>query len=79
MQAKLKKYDEEEECFLCFARCAALSVSVLPFSSSLFVLSASLLHLRSVLVYVLAGIPSLIGWGTVLCLPMFAICDDDNF
>jgi len=79
LQAKLKKYDEEEECFLCFARCAALSVSVLPFSSSLFALSASLLHLRSVVIYVLAGIPSLIGWGTLLCMPMFAICDDENF
>jgi len=78
LQAKLKKYDEEEECFLCFARCAALSVSVLPFSSSLFLLSASLLHLRSVIVYLLAGIPSLIGWGTVLCVPMFAICDDES-
>mmetsp|Transcript_65414 Transcript_65414/g.121989 ORF Transcript_65414/g.121989 Transcript_65414/m.121989 type:complete len:515 (-) Transcript_65414:63-1607(-) len=78
LQAKAKDYDEEEECFLFFVRCALFSVSVLPFSTSLFFLSYSVLHLRSVFIYILAGIPTLLGWGTLLCTPTFAFCDDSD-
>jgi len=77
LQAKARRYEEEEECFLWFARCAIFSVSVLPFSTGLFFLSSSLLHLRSALVYFLAGVPTLVGWATVLCVPMFTLCEDD--
>lgn len=77
VQAKLKKYDEEEECFLCFARTAMLSISILPFSTGLFFLSAALLHLRSVFVYIVCGSLMMVGWGTLLCVPMVSICDED--
>jgi len=79
IQAKLKKYDEEEECFLCVARMAMLSISTLPFSTGLFILSASLLHLRSVIVYIICGGLMMVGWGTLLCVPVVAICDDEDF
>lgn len=77
LQAKSKKYDEEEECFLWFARGAIFSVSVLPFSTGLFFLASSLLHLRSALVYLVSGIPTLIGWSTLFCVPMFTLCEDE--
>mmetsp|Transcript_7350 Transcript_7350/g.19783 ORF Transcript_7350/g.19783 Transcript_7350/m.19783 type:complete len:472 (-) Transcript_7350:104-1519(-) len=79
VQIKLKKYDEEEECLLGLARAAALSVSILPFSTSVFFLSASLLHLRSVPVYLAAGVPTMLGWGSLLCAPTMALCDEDDF
>jgi hypothetical protein len=77
LQAKSKRYDEEEECFMMFARGTIFSVSVLPFSTGLFFLSSSLFHLRSALIYFLAGIPTLVGWGALLCVPMFTLCEDD--
>eukprot|EP00929_Paragymnodinium_shiwhaense_P000662 TRINITY_DN100905_c0_g1_i1.p1 TRINITY_DN100905_c0_g1~~TRINITY_DN100905_c0_g1_i1.p1 ORF type:complete len:491 (+),score=79.50 TRINITY_DN100905_c0_g1_i1:213-1685(+) len=79
VQAKVRRYrDEEDECFLWFARGAIFSVSILPFSTAVFFLSSSLLHLRSVLIYFMFGIPTLLGWGACLCVPAFAICDEDD-
>lgn len=77
IQAKLKRYDEDEECLLFFTRLTLFSVSVLPFSTSIFLLSASVLHLRSPLVYFIAGIPTILGWGALCCVPMIFLCDDE--
>lgn len=77
LQAKVKKYDEEEECFLWCMRGSLFSISILPFTTGLFFLSSSLLHLRSAFVYILSGVPSLIGWATLFCVPVFTCCDDD--
>jgi hypothetical protein len=77
LQAKSRKYDEEEECFLVCARGAIFSVSVVPFSTGLLCLSSSLLHLRSFLVYLMSGLLTLTGWTTLLCVPMFTICEDE--
>ncbi|CAE8608234.1 unnamed protein product [Polarella glacialis] len=78
LQAKLKRnYDSEDECVLCFFRFIMLSVSILPFTTALFFLSAFMFHLRSVICYILIGLPTILGWGTVLCVPLFSICDDD--
>lgn len=78
LQAKLKKYDEEEECLICFARLSMFSISSLPFNTAMFLLANSLFHLHSVLVYFVVGIPTLIGWGSVLCVPVFTLCDEDD-
>lgn len=78
IQAKMRRdYDSEDECVLCFFRFVMLSVSILPFTTAVFALSAFLLHLRSVLVYFVAGIPTILGWGTLVCVPVFACCDDE--
>jgi len=77
LQPKAKRYDEEEECCLWCTRGVFFSMSVLPFSTAIFFLSGPLLHLRSSVVYVVAGIPTLVGWGTLLCVPMFTLCDDE--
>jgi len=77
LQAKAKKYDDEEECFLWFARGAIFSVSVLPFATAMCLLSSSLLHFRSVIFTVLAGVTTLVGWGTLMCVPMFALCEEE--
>lgn len=76
LQAKLKKsYDSEDECVMCFFRFILFSVSVLPFTSCLFVLGP-LVHMQSVLFYFAVGVPALLGWGTVLCVPIFTFCED---
>lgn len=72
-----KEYDEEEECFQCAVRFALLAVSTLPFSTAMLVLSHSLLGVRSILVFFLVGLPCVIGWSALVCLPMAAACDDD--
>jgi len=77
LQAKSKHYDEEEEFFLVFARSAIFSVSILPFSSGMFFLSASLFHLRSPLVYLITGIPALVGWGALFCVPTMTLCEEE--
>lgn len=77
LQAKNKKYDEEDECMLFLARGAIFSVSVLPFSTAFFFLSFTLLNIRSVWALIVAGIPTLIGWWACLAMPMFALCDED--
>jgi len=78
VQAKLKRgYDSEDECIMCFFRFIMMSVSILPFATGIFILSATVLHLQSVLIYLLAGIPTILGCGTLLCVPLFACCDDD--
>jgi len=78
VQIKLKKYDEEEECLLMMARGAVFSISVLPFSTALFFLSQSMLHLHSVIIYFSSGIPTFVGWGTLLCAPTIVMCDEDD-
>eukprot|EP00928_Gymnodinium_smaydae_P055904 TRINITY_DN39372_c0_g1_i1.p1 TRINITY_DN39372_c0_g1~~TRINITY_DN39372_c0_g1_i1.p1 ORF type:complete len:518 (-),score=91.52 TRINITY_DN39372_c0_g1_i1:75-1628(-) len=80
LQAKLKRnYSDEDECFAWFTRFALFSVSILPFSTAIVLLSASLLHLRSVLIYIGFGIPMFVGFASVLCVPLFACCDEDEF
>lgn len=79
VQAKVRRvHDEEDECFLWFVRFALLSVSILPFSTAIVVLSSTLLHLKSVVVYIAFGVPTLLGWVTLLCLPLITLCDDDE-
>jgi len=78
VQAKNKRYDEEEECVLYFTRFVLFSISVLPFSTAILFLGWPLVHLRSAIVYVLAGVPTMVGWGAVLCVPTVMICDDDD-
>mmetsp|Transcript_19606 Transcript_19606/g.45597 ORF Transcript_19606/g.45597 Transcript_19606/m.45597 type:complete len:467 (+) Transcript_19606:54-1454(+) len=78
LQAKLKPgYDSEDECVLCFFRFVMVSVSILPFSTAMCFLSAVLFHLKSVVIYFLVGIPTVLGWGTVTCVPLFVCCDDE--
>jgi len=78
LQAKVRqRYFDDEECFQYFMRAVIFSVSVLPFSTGVFVLSRSVLNVKSAIVLFLAGIPALIGWGTVLCVPVFSLCEDD--
>lgn len=78
LQAKLKRgYDSEDECVLCFFRFVMISVSILPFSTAMCFLSAMLLHLKSVAIYFMSAIPTILGWGTVLCVPLFVCCDEE--
>lgn len=78
LQAKLKRgYDSEDECVLCFFRFVMISVSILPFSTAMCFLSAMFLHLKSVAIYFMSAIPTILGWGTVLCVPLFVCCDEE--
>eukprot|EP00438_Fugacium_kawagutii_P027937 Skav234350 [mRNA] locus=scaffold1274:72879:75718:+ [translate_table: standard] len=82
LQAKLKRgYDSEDECVLCFFRFVMVSVSILPFSTAMCFLSAVLLHLKSVAIYFMSAIPTILGWGTLLCahgsVPLFVCCDEE--
>lgn len=64
LQARLKPgYDSEDECVLCFFRFVMLSVSILPFSTAMCMLSAIMLHLKSPLIYFMLGVPTVLGWG----------------
>ncbi|CAE7571088.1 gpr180 [Symbiodinium pilosum] len=77
-QARLKPgYDSEDECVVCFFRFVMVSVSILPFTTAMCMLSAVLLHLKSVLIYFLIGVPTVLGWGTIVCVPLFVCCDDE--
>jgi len=76
LQAKARRYEDDEECFLWCARGAMLSVSVLPFSTAI-LFSPSMLHLGA-LVYFAAGVPTLVGWFTLICIPLATACDDDD-
>lgn len=79
LQAKAKAYgyDEEDECFICCARLGMFSVSILPFATAILFLSGPLLHLRSVVVYCIFAVPTVMGWGALVCVPMMSCCDDD--
>lgn len=75
LQAKQRPKTEEDELFLGCARFSMFSVSVLPFSTGILCLMSPLLHLRSPQVYFLTAVPTIVGWGTVLCAP-FAMCEE---
>ncbi|CAK9069754.1 Integral membrane protein [Durusdinium trenchii] len=78
LQAKLKRgYDSEDECVLCFFRFVMLSVSTLPFSTAMCFLSALLLHLKSVAIYFMSAIPAILGWGALICVPLFVCCEEE--
>merc|ERR1711972_631942 len=78
IQVRSKKtYDEEEECFQCIVRFALASVSTLPFTTAGVFFAHSLLHTRSVLAYFILGIPTIVGWSSLVCLPMAAACDEE--
>ncbi|CAE7940587.1 gpr180 [Symbiodinium sp. KB8] len=78
LQARLKPgYDSEDECVLCFFRFVMLSVSILPFSTAMCMLSAIMLHLKSPLIYFMLGVPTVLGWGAITCVPLFICCDDE--
>eukprot|EP00927_Polykrikos_kofoidii_P044026 TRINITY_DN38116_c0_g1_i1.p1 TRINITY_DN38116_c0_g1~~TRINITY_DN38116_c0_g1_i1.p1 ORF type:complete len:508 (-),score=69.04 TRINITY_DN38116_c0_g1_i1:287-1810(-) len=79
VQAKMRRYrDEEDECFMWIIRAAMLSVSILPFCTAVFVLSSTVLHLRSPFIYFIFGLPTVLGWGALVCVPAFVCCDDDD-
>jgi len=72
-----RKRHDEEELVQCCLRIGMISLSTLPFSTATLLLSFSVLQLRSLLVYFIAGSLCLVGWSSLLCLPLTAICDDD--
>jgi len=72
-----RHYDEDAEFFACLFRFSLISVSTLPFSTGMLVMSSAVLHLRSPLVFMVCGLPCLLGWSMLLCLPMGVICDED--
>lgn len=74
---KAKRIDEETECFLALSRVALFSVSILPFSTAMFFLTSSVLHFQSTVIYAASAVPTFVGWGTVFCVPMFSICEDE--
>lgn len=76
-QAKHRKYDEEEECCMWLMRGALFSVSALPFCTAMFFLSTSLLNTHSLLIYIVSGVPTLLGWFSCCCVPLFTMCDED--
>lgn len=78
VQAKLRQYDEEEECCLWLMRAAMFSVSSLPFTTALFILASTLLNTHSPFVYIITGVPSLLGWGLCCCVPFVMLCDEDG-
>jgi len=77
IQAKVRgsRY-EEDECFKWLARFWLASLSILPFSTAVCVLSSGLRQVRSLLAYIVFGIPTLCGWSAFVCIPCFLCCDE---
>eukprot|EP00811_Abedinium_folium_P033693 NODE_6637_length_1653_cov_5.816514.p1 GENE.NODE_6637_length_1653_cov_5.816514~~NODE_6637_length_1653_cov_5.816514.p1 ORF type:complete len:484 (-),score=111.56 NODE_6637_length_1653_cov_5.816514:202-1584(-) len=76
LQTKNMAMNEDDEFFICFSRFSIFSVTVVPFSTGLLFLSGSLLHIRSVWVYISAGIITMFGWSTLVCVPCYYCCDE---
>jgi len=77
LQDKVRRRSEDDELFQVFVRVAALCVCTLPFSTSLIILSSCIPQLRSASMYMMAGVPCVLGWGTLLCVPMAATCEEE--
>lgn len=76
LQVSYKTADEDDAiCFAC-GRLVLLSVSILPFSTAVFFLSSTMLHLGSSLIYVLFVLFTVCGWSAVCCIPMLSLCED---
>lgn len=75
-KAKTQRFDEDDEFFQCMIRFSLLSLSTLPFSTAMLFLSGPLLQLRSGAVYFICGLPCMVGWGTLLFLPLTVACDE---
>jgi hypothetical protein len=73
--------DEDEECGMVCVRLSLFSVSTLPFSTALAILSNSLLQLHHLSLTIGVGFCALVGWGMVCCAPCMACgeCDDENW
>lgn len=74
----VKHSDGEEECCVFFMRLVLFSVSALPFSTGIYLFPFWFprgSHL--VLILLLAGVPMVMGWAVVICMPFLACCGDE--
>jgi len=76
-----KKYTEDDVCMQYCVRIGGVSVSVLPFTTTFFFASRSLLPITPTLVHIVLGIPCALGWlclSGLFCMPFMICCDDDR-
>jgi len=76
LQIKYENQDDDDAiCYAC-GRMVILAVSILPFSTAVFLLSSTILHLGSGLVYVIFVLLTIYGWSAICCVPLFTMCED---